>query len=72
MKKWVKGKCYISQVGQFYAKSLLDYSLIYVRNSPCPKFFSGKAVCHNIPLDSVILTLTVPSVLKLLINIKLT
>ena len=33
--------------GQFYGTSLLGYSLIFVRNSPCLKHFAGKAICHK-------------------------
>ena len=57
VQKWVKGKCSVSQVGQFFATSLLGYFLIFVRNSPCLKLFSGKAVCHNISSKCLLLFL---------------
>ena len=56
-KKRVKGKCYVSQVEQFYATSLLGYSLFFVKNSPCLKLFSGEVICHNISIRYLLLFL---------------
>ena len=57
LKNELKGKCYVSQVGQFYATSLLGFSLIFVRNSPFLKLFSAKAICHKKSVKCLLLFL---------------